>query len=62
MSFTVQYIILGIIFLVIAIWLWRKIRCSRRRKNSGCFGCALSETCAKKELKNGAKHSDHQGE
>ena len=50
MSITIQYIIIGAIFLLTAIWIWRKVKCRNTKKNSGCCGCTLSESCRKKKL------------
>lgn len=55
----IQYSIVGIILLAAFGWiLWKMLR-KQKKMNNSCCGCAISETCQKKEIiKNKKKHDE----
>lgn len=49
MNETVQYIIVGIVLFVAAIYIAMKlVKLRKKGKIDACYGCTLSETCNKK--------------
>ncbi len=51
MSVTLQYIIVGVILFVSAIWIVVKIRKKKQGKDSACCGCSLQDACSLKKKK-----------
>lgn len=44
-NIAIQYTIVGLIVLGALIWLFILLYRSRKKGNSGCIGCGLSEIC-----------------
>lgn len=54
----VQYILVGGAFLGALAWVVVKMVRLHRRRGNGCCGCALSENCAKKPLRQNIRLTD----
>ena len=56
-----QYTIVGLILLAAFTWMiWKLLRKKNSGKSTNCCGCAISDTCKKKDLiKENNKVKDH---
>lgn len=60
-DFIIQYSIVGLILLTACIWIAWKIFKKKKNKSSACCGCAISESCVKKDIKiKSNKHGNNQ--
>lgn len=54
-NLAIQSTVVGIILLAAVLYLVVKALRKRKNRSSGCVGCALFDTCHKKELKRDPK-------
>lgn len=50
MSIALQNTIVGLVILGACGWMIYKLMRPKKGKRGACYGCSLSDTCAKKEL------------